>query len=248
MNTNLKRLISIVAFAGAAISASAQQFVLRGDGVIAGASKGPYDTAGAGTNIYFGGTLDPAGQHELTVSVGVIGWGESDVSSGYQGTSGTTTLWINDNRYDIPSDNTRFTFHDGTMTIDNGSVYHTDYRPDLAVVPVMVNYRFFAGNPGDRVRFFVGAGAGIATLGMSTELPRRFEGGWYSHHTETDSHADFTWNATAGVSIRVARRLTVDVNYAFQQLKGNTFNMKSVTYQLDDMNVSMGRVGMSWRF
>jgi opacity protein-like surface antigen len=250
MKTNAKLFTLALAVAATMSSAAAQQFVARVDAGIAAANKGPYDGAGGTATFYFGRTLDPAGQSEVTVSIGGVAWGESDIDRSRNSENGTTTMWIDEQKFAIPSDNTHFSFKDGTMTLDNGSAYKTDYRPELGIVPLMVNYRFATANQDAPVRFFFGAGVGAADLTMQSKLWRRFEydrsWGWSRH--DNDSNWCLTWNATVGVAIRLNRSMTIDANYAFQQFQGSTFNMRNVTYKLDDMNVSMGRVGFTWRF
>lgn len=251
MKTNAKFLLLAAAFAATAGSALAQQFVVRGEAGLAGANKGPFNEAGGVCTVYFGRTLDAANQNELSVSVGAVFWGESDVDRGHSSTPGNTTLWLDNQKLEIPSGNSQFSFRDSTMTIDNGSSFHTDYHPSLSVVPIMANYRFNIGRDDAPVRFFVGAGAGVAGLEMETRLWRRFAyddswWGWSRH--DSDNQWTFTWNATAGVTLRINRRMAVDLSYAFQQVGGATFHMRGVSFKLDDMNVNMGRAAFVWKF
>lgn len=247
MKTNAKLFVLALAFASAAASLSAQQFFLRGEAAVASAHKGPYDSGTGGITVYAGYSLDPVGMHEVSLSVGAIAWNESDVDRRHRSDDGTTTLWIEDNEYRIPSDNRSFSFKDGNMRVDDGTVYKSDYRPQLTIVPLMANYRLNVGRPDDRIRFFVGGGIGLAELYMQSKLWSRYDYDWHTRY-EDDAKWSFTWNATAGVSIRVARHVTLDVSYAFQQFKGDTFHMKNVTYALNDMDVSMGRVGATYTF
>ncbi|MFT3783842.1 MAG: outer membrane beta-barrel protein [Nibricoccus sp.] len=246
MKTYLKQAFLVLAVAATAGSAFAQRSFVRAELSSIAASDGPYDDAGGGITLSAGSFLDADKHHEVSFSVGFLGWEESRLRDYTRYGSGVTTLRIEDSYYDIPDSNALFKFADEKMTLSDGTTYTSDYRPSLLAVPLMANYRLYLGDKDARIRFFAGAGAGYASLHAESELWRRFT---HHHHGEqTDSAWAFTWNATAGVSIKVIERLRLDASFVYQEIGGATFNMTSIVYKLDRMNTGALRFGASWAF
>ena len=249
MKTHLRKLtLLIVSLAATAATASAQRLFVRGEAGIVVASESPYDTAGSAGTIYIGSTLDAASQHELSVSIGVLGWAEPDVK-GYRpdDVRGTTTMRIDGDYYDIPTGNANFTIDGDTLRLSDGTRITTDYRPALAIVPVMANYRFYVGQPNSRMRFFLGAGAGFATMRMESELWKEFKRNSHAK-TQSSTESSFTWSGTAGISIKLIDRLHLDFSYAYQSIEGVDFRMTNVTCNLDRMQTHLVRGGATWTF
>ncbi len=237
--------LCIAATAG---SAAAQTLFVRADAGVAVASESPYDDGGAAGNIAIGTYLDPAKQHELSLSVGVLAWAEPHVK-GYRPDDGrgTTTVRIDGDYFDIPTANEHFTIDGDKLRLDSGGYVNADYRPSLGIVPVMANYRFNIGNADSRVRLFLGAGVGYARMRMESELWKEFRRN-SSARNQSDTASSFTWSATAGFTVRLGRRVNLDFSYAFQDLEGKTFRMRNITCKLDRMQTHVVRGGATWLF
>lgn len=249
MKTHLKKIALLtLCVAVTAGTASAQRLFVRGEAGIVAASKSPYDQAGAAGIISFGSTLDAASQHELSVSLGVLAWGEPEVR-GHRpdDVRGTTTLRIDGDYFDIPTSNEHFTVDGDFLKLSNGTSIAADYRPTLAIVPVMANYRFYLGQTDARVRFFLGAGVGYARMRMESELWKEFKRSTYAR-TQSDTATSFTWSATAGISVKIIERLHLDFSYAYQSIEGADFRMANVTCNLDRLETHLARGGVTWSF
>lgn len=249
MKTHLKKLTFIVlSLAAAAGTAQAQRLFVRGDAGFAVASESPYDEAGAVGSIAIGSTLDAASQHELSLSLGFLAWGEPKVR-GYHpdAGNGTTKLRIDDDYYDIPTANERFTIDGDHIVLGDGTRIDADYRPNLAIAPIMANYRVNFGQADSRVRFFLGAGAGIARMRMESELWKEFKRSTHAKD-QSDSVSSFTWSATAGVSVKIVERLRVDASYAYQSFESADFRTANISMKLDRLETHQFRGGVTWMF
>ncbi|MFT3869965.1 MAG: outer membrane beta-barrel protein [Nibricoccus sp.] len=249
MKTHLNKIaLLILSLAATAGTASAQRLFVRGDAGIVAAGKSPYDQAGAAGSISVGSTLDAASQHELSLSLGVLAWAEPEVRGHRPDDArGTTTLRIDGDYFDLPTSTEHFTVDGDFLKLSNGTNIAADYRPALAIVPIMANYRLYLGQTDARVRFFLGAGAGYARLRMESELWKEFKRSTYAR-TQSDTATSFTWSATAGISVKIIDRLRLDFSYAYQSIEGADFRMPNLTCNLDRLETHLARGGVTWVF
>jgi hypothetical protein len=251
------RFVQLFLFCALTLSASAQEFVIRGDVGGALGSSGPYKFGATTACFYLGHTLDAAGKHEITGSIGFFTWNESPIERGSPWAIDSTTLWIDNARFVLPRDSgsnriTSFRFADGKMALSDGSAYSSNYAAALDAYPLMLNYRFFNRAKEDRLRYFVGLGAGISRITMSNHLLSAYSdaagGGMFGAIGGTTARWSFTSNIDAGTSVRIARHIYIDLTYTLQLFRGSTYDMYEVVYKLDDMYVQIGRASFSWHF
>jgi hypothetical protein len=249
-------LVSVFFFCAFVISASAQEYIIRGDVGGAIGTRGPYNFGANTAFFYFGRTLDSAGRHELTGSVGFFTWNESSVERG-RPSGADSTIWIDETKFVLPPDSgsgriTSFRFADGKMVLSDGSSYSSNYAAALDAYPLMLNYRFFSRAKEDRLRYFAGVGAGIARISMMNHLMSAYTdaagGGFWGSGGGSTARWSFTSDINAGVSVRVRRHMYVDLTYTFQLFRGSTYDMYEVVYKLDDMYTHVGRASFSWHF
>ncbi len=114
---------------------------------------------------------------------------------------------------------------------------------DLRYKVLLANYRYYFGNGDAPARFYVGPSAGFA---CTTAGVHAIGDNW--NVAVSDSTWSATWAASAGVTIRLAPRVDLDVGYRYLFVKGNDVTVSGTTVTLDDAKAHILYAGVSFRF
>ncbi len=125
------------------------------------------------------------------------------------------------------------------------SASYAGYRVSgaLKYTPILVNYRYYFGSAASPARFYLSPTSGFAgtTAEVSAIGPEVNLG-------IGDTTWSFAWGAGAGVAIRLAPKIDLDVGYRFLCVKGSDVTISGTTVTLDDARAHILYAGVSFRF
>ncbi len=125
------------------------------------------------------------------------------------------------------------------------SASYAGYRVSgtLKYTPVLFNYRYYFGNPASPARFYVSPTAGFAATTAEVNAI-----GPEVNLSVGDTTWSAAWGAGAGVAIRLASKVDLDVGYRFLYVKGNDVTISGATVTLDDARAHILYAGVTFRF
>jgi opacity protein-like surface antigen len=218
-------LASLAVLSSSAPALTAETYVRAGAGYFAFTDSHYDDKAGA--TLAIGTVLGSQGSHEIQFEADLVAW-EGRWTPG-----------------SIPSDGmgAPIPVAGGVTTDGNGHL-----------LPVLLGYRFRTGSAESTWRFYVGASAGAThitgDLSSLQSLPPP-----YGNKAGSVSSWRATYGAAAGVEIRLAPRLTLDIGYRYRGVDGPSVTMREVkdasvtaTHDLGKLSTHVAALNLGWRF
>jgi len=113
----------------------------------------------------------------------------------------------------------------------------------LKYAPYLANYRYYFGQKDSPVRLYFGPSVGIAITKVSVTAT-----GPGVNVAAGGSTTSAAYGGTAGLVIRLAEKVDLDVGYRYLYVKGSNVSVAGVTAQLDDAKANVLYAGVSFRF
>lgn len=178
-----------------------------------------------GATLAFGTALGAQRSHQLELEIDLVVW-KADWTPALEVVNGVP----------LPTPGSATTIGDGHL------------------LPVLLGYRFRTGNSDSVWRFYVGANLGATHVTGDVDATQALAPP-YGHKTASISSWRATVGGAAGVEVRLAAHLTLDLGYRYREVNGPTVTLHEVaaadvtdSQDLGHLSAHVATLSLGWTF